>query len=414
MKWGSILRNSNLAGADRASYAFHNWLKDMIARNRPYDEFVRGIIAASGEWPDAPAINWFWQSRDDQLHQVTADTAQVFLGLRLQCAKCHHHPYERWSQDDYYGLAGFFTRLGRKSFGEPPPYFTSPNITISENHPITGKPIEPKYLDGQIAKFTPEEDPRHALVDWMSQPENPFFAKTFVNRLWGHLFGRGLVHEVDDLRETNPPSNPELLQALAREFVEHKLDMKYMVRLLVQSQTYQLSSEPTDHNRNDQQNFARYYGRRLPAEVAYDAVELVTGFRSAFNNMSADARAVDLPHERFGSYFLDTFDRPKRVSGCECERSTSATLSQVLLLANSDEVEQKLQNANGRIAKLMAANRSTYQVIEELYLAAFSRYPSPSEVFTTAGYIDRDPDRRKGIEDVLWSLLNSREFLFNH
>ena len=222
------------------------------------------------------------------------------------------------------------------------------------------------------------------------------------------------MHEVADLRETNPPSNPELLQALAREFVEHKLDMKYMVRLLVQSQTYQLSSEPTDHNRNDQQNFARYYGRRLPAEVAYDAVELVTGFRSAFNNMSADARAVDLPHERFGSYFLDTFDRPKRVSGCECERSTSATLSQVLLLANSDEVEQKLQNANGRIAKLMAANRSTYQVIEELYLAAFSRYPSPSEVFTTAGYIDRDPDRRKGIEDVLWSLLNSREFLFNH
>ena len=414
LKWGSILRNSSLAGADRASYAFHNWLKDMIARNRPYDELVRGVVAASGEWPDAPAINWFWQSRDDQLHQVTADTAQVFLGLRLQCAKCHHHPYERWSQDDYYGLAGFFTRLGRKSFGEPPPYFTSPNITINEIHPITGKPIEPKYLDGDVVKFAPEEDPRHALVDWMAKPDNPLFARALVNRMWGHFFGRGIVQEIDDLRETNPPSNPELLDALAREFRDQKFDIKHVIRLIVRSQTYQLSSEPTDNNRNDQQNFARYYARRLPAEVAYDAVEQATGFHSAFSNMSAEARAVDLPHERFGSYFLDTFDRPKRVSGCECERSTSATLSQVLLLANSDEIEQKLQNPTARIAKMIEAKRSTHQIVQELYLATFCRFPTPQEVFVAAGYIDRDPDPRKGTEDVLWSLLNSREFLFNH
>lgn len=414
MKWGSILRNSNLAGADRASYAFHNWMKDMIARNRPYDEFVRGVVAASGEWADAPAINWFWQSRDDQLHQVTADTAQVFLGLRLQCAKCHHHPYERFTQDDYYGLAGFYTRLGRKSFGEPPPYFTSPNVTIGERHPITGQQIEPKYLDGSIAKFSPEEDPRHALVDWMAKPENPFFSKALVNRLWGHFFGRGLVHEVDDLRETNPPSNPELLDALAKEFRDHKFDVKHMIRLMVQSQTYQLSSDPTDDNRKDQQNYARFYARRLPAEVAHDAVEQATGFKTNFSNMSADARAIDLPHERFGSYFLDTFDRPKRVSGCECERSTSATLSQVLLLSNSDEVEQKLQNGNARIAKMFEAKRSTPQIIEELYLATFSRYPTPQEIFNAARYIDRDSEPRKAVEDLLWTLLNSREFLFNH
>lgn len=414
LKWGSILRNSNLAGSERASYAFHNWLKDMIARNRPYDEFVRGVVAASGEWPDAPAINWFWQSRDDQLHQVTADTAQVFLGLRLQCAKCHHHPYERWSQDDYYGLAGFYTRLGRKSFGEPPPYFTSPTTTIGENHPITGKQIEPKYLDGEVIKFGPEEDPRHALVDWMAKPENPFFAQTLVNRLWGHFFGRGLVQEVDDMRETNPPSNPALLDALAREFRDHKFDVKHIIRLMVSSQTYQLSSNPTDDNRSDLQNFARYYGRRLPAEVAHDAVEQVTELRSSFNNMSADARAVDLPHERFGSYFLDTFDRPKRVSGCECERSTSATLSQVLLLANSDEIERKLQDDKARIGRLVREQRSSYQIVEEIYLAAFSRYPTPQEIFATAGYIDRDPNPRKGAEDVMWSVLNSREFLFNH
>lgn len=413
-KWGSILRNSSLAGSDRAAYAFHNWIKDMLARNRPYDEFVRGIVAASGEWADAPAINWFWQSRDDQLHQVTADTAQVFLGLRLQCARCHHHPYERWSQEDYFGLAGFYTRLGRKSFGEPPPYFSAPNVTIGETHPITGQQIEPKYLDGEIAKFAPEEDPRHALVDWMARPENPFFARTLVNRLWGHCFARGLVHEVDDMRETNPPSNPELLDWLAQEFVVHKFDVKHMLRLMVLSRTYQLSSEPTDENRNDRQNFARYYARRFPAEVFHDAVDQVTGSKTQFGNMSSDARAVDLPHERFGSYFLDTFDRPKRVSSCECERSTSATLSQVLLLANSDEIENKLAADQGRIAKLVAGGKTSPQIVEELYLAAFARYPTAKETIQAEAYIAGSPDVRRGLEDVLWSLLNSREFVFNH
>lgn len=413
-KWGSILRNSSLAGSDRAAYAFHNWMKDMLARNRPYDEFVRGIVAASGEWADAPAINWFWQSRDDQLHQVTADTAQVFLGLRLQCARCHHHPYERWSQEDYFGLAGFYTRLGRKSFGEPPPYYSAPNVTIGETHPLTGQQIEPKYLDGELAKFSPEEDPRHALVDWMARPENPFFARTLVNRLWGHFFARGLVHEVDDMRETNPPSNPELLQQLAHEFVARKFDVKHMIRLIVLSKTYQRSSEPNDDNRNDRQNFARYYARRFPAEVFHDAVDQVTGVKTQFGNMSTDARAVDLPHERFGSYFLDTFDRPKRVSSCECERSTSATLSQVLLLANSDEIENKLATDQGRIAKLVAAGKTSPQIIEELYLAAFSRYPTAKETIQAESYLGGSPDVRRGLEDVLWSLLNSREFVFNH
>ncbi|MDX1969011.1 MAG: DUF1549 and DUF1553 domain-containing protein [Planctomycetaceae bacterium] len=414
LKWGSILRNSNLAGSEKASYAFHNWIKEMISRNRPYDEFVRGIVAASGEWQDAPAINWFWQSRDDQLHQVTADTAQVFLGLRLQCAKCHHHPYERFSQDDYYGLAGFFTRLGRKSFGEPPPYFSAPNVTIGQTHPVTGQQIEPKFIDGAVTKFGPEEDPRHALVDWMARPENPFFAKAFVNRLWGHLFGLGLVHEVDDLRETNPASNPELLDRLAKEFIAHKFDMRHMVRLMVTSRTYQLSSTPLSENAGDHQNFARYYPRRFTAEVLLDAVDQATGHKSQFGNMSSDSRAVDLPHENFGSYLLDTFDRPRRVTACECERGTAATLSQVLLLANSDELENKLAAGDGRIDKAFKAQKSTPQMIEDLYLASFARYPTPTEIFAAEAHIAGSPDPRRGVEDVLWSLLNSREFLFNH
>ena len=416
MKWGSILRNSNLAGADRAAYAFHNWIKDMIARNRPYDEFVRGVVAASGEWQDAPAVNWYWQNRDDQLHQTTADVAQVFLGIRLQCAKCHHHPYERWGQGDYYGLAGFFARLGRKSFGEPPPYYPAANVTTGERNPLTGRAPEPKYPDGSEAKFAPEDDPRHALVDWMARPDNPFFAKALVNRLWGHFFGRGIVSEVDDLRDSNPPSNPELLDALARDFVKSKFDVKHVLRVILTSRVYQLSAGPTEHNRTDRQNFARYYARRMPAEVFHDAVNQACGTKGGFSGMGLGARAVDLPHENFGSYFLDVFDRPKRVTVCECERSTGATLAQVLLLANSEEIENKIADGGGRVAKLWKENKPPAGLVEELFLAAYGRPPSDTERKRALAHLATAAKGREqqAAEDVLWAILNSKEFMFNH
>ena len=414
MKWGGILRNSNLAGADQAAVAFHHWLKDKIARNRPYDEFVRGIVAAAGEWQDAPAINWLWQNRDDQLHQVTADVAQIFLGTRLQCAKCHHHPYERWGQADYYGLSGFFTRLGRKNFGQPPPYYASATPTSGEKDPTTGKTPEPKFLDGPVGKFGADDDPRHALIDWMTKPENPFFAKALVNRYWGHFLGRGLVNEVDDLRETNPPSNPELLDWLAADFVKHKFDTKHVIRTILNSKVYQLSAEPTDDNKHDRQNFARYYARRMPAEVFLDAVNASCGVKGGFNGVSANARAVDLPHEGFGSYFLDTFDRPKRVTVCECERSTGATLGQVLLLANSEEMENKIADGNGRVAKFFKDKKPTADMIEELYLTALGRSPTVAERKKLNDYVDGAKDKQRAIEDVLWAILNTREFMFNH
>src|SRR5262245_34627330 len=414
MKWGSVLRNSNLAGADRAAYAFHNWLKDVIARNRPYPEFVRGIVAAAGEWQDSPAINWYWQNRDDQLHQVTADVAQIFLGVRLQCAKCHHHPYERWGQGDYYGLAGSFTRLGRKSFGQPPPYFSSATVTTGEKNPLTDRTPEPKYLDGQSPRFSPEDDPRHALVDWMARPDNPFFAKALVNRLWGHFLGRGLYHEVDDLRDTNPPSNPELLDALVKDFVDHGFDVKHIIRTILNSRVYQLSADPTPHNAKDLQNFARYYARRMPAEVFLDAVNQTIGAKGGFNGVSSNTRAVDLPHENFGSYFLDTFDRPKRVTVCECERSTGATLGQVLLLANSEEIEGKIASADGRLSRLAKEKKLAPAIIEELYLAAYSRRPTAAELKRTLDYIGGLDDKKKAFEDVLWVIMNSKEFMFNH
>ncbi|HUY88049.1 MAG TPA: DUF1549 domain-containing protein [Pirellulales bacterium] len=414
LRWGSILRNSRLAGADQAAYAFHDWIKTMIARNRPYDEFVRGVVAAAGEWQDAPAINWFWQMRDDQLHQPTADTAQVFLGIRLQCARCHHHPYERWGQDDYYGLAGFFTRLGRKGFGQPPPYFSASNVTTGERNPLTGQTPEPKYLAGEAAKLSPEQDPRHALVDWMADPQNPFFARALVNRLWGHFMGRGIVDPVDDMRDTNPPSNPALLDALARDFIEHKFDMKHIIRTIAASRTYQLDSRPIDDNRQDQQNFARFYARRLIAEVLLDSVDQATGAHSKFDRASASARAVDLPHEGFGSYFLDTFDRPQRVTGCECERTSGATLGQVLLLSNSDEVENKIAAKEGVIDRLLNEKKPIAEIIDELYLGALSRFPTDAERQRITAFAASQADPRPALEDVLWMLLNTKEFLFNH
>lgn len=416
MKWGSILRNSNLAGADKAAYAFHNWIKDSIAKNRPYDEFVRGVVAAAGEWPDSPAINWYWQNRDDQLHQTTADVAQVFLGIRLQCAKCHHHPYERWGQSDYYGLAGFFARLGRKNFGEPPPYYSSANVTTGERDPATGKPPEPKFPDGPVGRFSPEEDPRHALVDWMARPDNPFFAKALVNRMWGHFFGRGIVQEVDDLRDTNPPSNPELLNYLAGQFVRSKYDVKALIRQMLTSRVYQLSAEPVPGNKSDTQNFARYYARRMSAEVFHDAVNQVCESRQDFNGMPRSARAIDLPHENYGSYFLDVFDRPKRVSVCECERSTSATLAQVLLLSNSDEMENKIASREGRVARMVKAGMSDGDMIDELFLATRGRYPLPGEKRRAGGHVESamKNGRVAALEDLLWALVNSRDFLFNH
>jgi hypothetical protein len=248
----------------------------------------------------------------------------------------------------------------------------------------------------------------------MARPDNPFFAKALCNRLWGHLLGRGLVDPVDDMRETNPPSNPELLDALAQDFIKHKFDVKHVLRTICNSRTYQLSSVPNDYNRHDRQNYARYYGKRLIAEVFLDAVDQVCGTRTQFNKMSRQARAVDLPHEGFGSYFLDVFDRPPRSSACECARSTGASLSQVLHLANSPDVENKIADENGRVAKLAKAKTPPKKAIEELYLAALARLPNADEQKQALDYLAKQKDLRRGLEDVLWALINSKEFMFSH
>jgi hypothetical protein len=285
---------------------------------------------------------------------------------------------------------------------------------MGDRNPLTGQSPEPKYPDGAPAKFSPEQDPRHGLVDWMARPDNPYFSRIFVNRMWGHFMGRGLVDQIDDMRETNPPSNPELLDALSKDFLEHKFDMKHIIRQIVLSQVYQLDSQPTDANKYDQQNFARFYGRRMIAEVFHDSVDLACGSHTNFSMMSSSARAIDLPHEGFGSYFLDTFDRPRRVTGCECERSTGATLAQVLLLSNSDEVENKVADGKGRVAKLIADKKTDAEAIEEIFLGAVSLRPSAAEAAKATAYITAQENRQQALEDVLWTLLNTKEFMFVH
>jgi hypothetical protein len=417
LRWGSILRNTAKQGgqAEQAAYAFHDWLRERIARNVPYDQFVRGILTATGDWKESPPANWYWQMSDNPLHQPTADTAQIFLGVRLQCAHCHHHPYERWSQDDYYGLAGFYARLGRKDIGDSATFFVERQPTTGEAHPLTGQPIQPKLLDGPVLKVAADQDPREKLVDWMVDAKNPFFGKALCNRMWSYLFGRGLIDPVDDIRETNPPSNPELLDALARDFRAHHYDVKHLLRTMCNSRTYQLSATANDYNRHDRQNHARYYPRRLMAEVLLDVVDQACGTRTEFNKMPKSARAVDLPHEGFDAFFLDVFERPSRSSACECARGRGASLTQVLHLSNSQEIEDKIAADNGRVATLAQQKEmSAEKAVEEIYLATLARKPTAEEGKKLAEYVAKREDRRRALEDVLWTLLNSQEFLFNH
>jgi hypothetical protein len=413
LKWAGILRNTGQYRA--AAYAFHSWLREAVATNKPYDQFVREIVAAQGEWQENPPTSWFWQFRDGGVTELTEDVAQLFLGQRLQCAKCHHHPYEKWGQDDFYGLAGFFTRMGRKIIQEPGYYYVSRNVADGLRNPRTGQQVEPKLLEGAVLKIEPGEDPRQKLVDWMVQPDNPYFAPTIVNRMWAHFFGRGLVDPIDDMRVSNPPTNPELLKALSDDLVRHHFDLKHLIRTIVTSRTYQLSSEPNKYNGPDRQNYARHYPRRLPAEVLFDAVDQLTGVKTQFQGVSAQARAVDLPHENFNSYFLDVFGRPKQLSSpCECARDSGVNLSQVLHLTNSGEIDNKIGSERGRAAELAKSDKPLPDKIEELFLCAFGRPPDEDEKQKAIAYVTSQPKPRPAFEELIWTFLNCREFQFNH
>lgn len=417
LKWADILRNKRGANP-YMSYGFYSWIRSRLAENVPYDEFVRGIVAATGDSRTAPPVMWYSQLKTPDA--FVDDTAQVFLGMRLQCAKCHHHPFEKWSEDDYYGFAAFFGKVGRKTDPEAARRGRKEDVIFTAkgggvNHPKTGKSMEPKGLgESSIADISTGEDPREKLVDWMADTKNPFFAPALVNRYWAHFFDRGLAEPIDDMRDTNPASNPELMQGISQFFIESGYDIKKLVRLICTSRTYGLSSEPNTHNQNDRQSFARHYPKRMPAEVLLDAVSHLTAVPTAFGGFPAGTRAIDLPDDAIGSTFLQTFGRPERDTSCECERVGDASLSQSLMLLNSPEVQAKLTAANGRAEQLAKDTRPDEAKLADLFWAAYSRAPLPDEIQTAKRFIaSKAPEKRKEAwEDILWALINAKEFQF--
>ncbi len=414
-KWGTILRNRRTSGSLQFSnVAFHAWLQESFATNKPYDQLVRELLTASGSMSSNPAVAWFAQVGD--VEQRTEDAAQLFLGQRIQCARCHHHPFEKWSQQDYAAMAAFFSLVSKKpTDSNLEPEFFSRSGTPTGRHPKTGQPIAPAGLDAAPLVILPEEDPRERLADWMVDPENPFFARALVNRYWKHFMGRGLVEPEDDMRVTNPPSNPPLLDAMSDEFVARRYDLKALIRLICNSRTYAHASEPLADNLGDRRSYSRFYPKRLPAEVLLDAVDTVTGSPTVFAGMPPGTRAVALPDTGFGSYFLSVFGQPQSTTACECERSQEANLAQSLHLLNSQEIQAKLSADTGRAAQLAAEPTEADDAkIDELYQLALARLPSESERQAVRDHLQGQTDRRAAMEDIVWSLINSKEFLFNH
>jgi hypothetical protein len=423
-KWSALLRNKRTKPADAVgNFAFHDWIRESMRTNKPFNQFAREVVGASGEVTENPPVAWYRQVKDAQ--QQLEDTAQLFLGTRLQCAQCHHHPYEKWSQNDYYSFAAFFSQVQRR--GTTDTIYPKRMAPTAVNKK-TKQPVKPAGLGTGPLEISPDEDARLALADWMSNYDNPLFAKALVNRYWKHFFIRGLVEPEDDMRETNPPVNPELLDALAKQFVSSNYDLKGLIRELTRSQTYQLSAIPNEFNKNDRQSFSRYYPKRLNAEVLFDAVNQVTGTSSAFAGVPAGTRAVALPDNSFnaGSYFLTVFGRPESSSACECERTQEASLAQALHLLNAKDIQDKLVSPTGAAAKMAADPRPDAQKLRELHLAAFSREPEPTEIQLATAHLAKerkgpdgkplapDASKRQGYEDILWTLINTKEFLFAH
>ncbi len=416
-KWAAVLRNKRRNGNDiQYTFKFHGWIRRALRENMPYDQFVRGVLTATGDAETHPPVAWYREVTTST--QQMEDVAQLFLGMRLACAKCHHHPFERWSQQDYYGFEAFFSQVGLKSSrfnqqnNQPDMVFVKAQAPKSRN-PRSQEDVKPTGLGGQPLDISPYDDARQYLVDWMAAPENPFFAKALVNRYWKHFLGRGIVDPEDDLRVTNPPSNPELLDAMSKHFLDHKFDLKDLVRTICKSSVYQLSSEPTDANRADIQNFSSFYPRRLTAEVLYDAVNAVAETPSNFGSIPQGTTAVQLPDNGFNNYFLQVFGKPEAESACECERSPEANLSQSLHLLNSNDVQGRLQSGQGRAARFAREkDRPVEEKVQELYVASLGRRATESEVKFIAERLGDYQNPQQAWEDVIWAILNAREFQF--
>jgi hypothetical protein len=408
-KWSDLLlANGKTLGADAAK-TYYGWIRERVKENMPWDEFVRQLVTANGSTSENGAANFY--SLHQSPEEMSETVSQAFLGLSINCARCHNHPLEKWTNDQYYGMANMFSRVRGKGSRI---VFTDTQGELLQ--PSTGRPQPPRPLDAEAVAFDDPTDRRVHLARWLTSPDNRYFSRSIANRVWANFFGVGLVEKVDDMRVTNPASNELLLDAVADYLVTEKFDLKKLVRAILTSSSYQRSSRTVEGNETDDRFYSRYYPRRLQAEVLLDAISQVTAVPSVFKDQPAGTRALQLPDSNIESYFLSTFGRPDRVITCECERSDEPSMTQVLHLYNGKTINSKLQAKDNRISKVLETDADDPQVIRLAYLEVLSRLPSTEEVerLSTLIHVDDPGQRRQVLEDLYWSLLTSREFLFNH
>jgi hypothetical protein len=411
LRWADILRVDKDAVTPQGSVAMTRWLHRQFAANRPYDAMVRDILTVQGSTLTPGPAAFYKVLNTPEV--VSRSISQVFLGIRIECAQCHHHPSERWSQDDYFALAGLFTGVQRKVLpGGGEGLVARGGMDL--NHPRTGKPVLARPLGAVPLDLAKVTDRRRVLADWMTAPDNPYFAAALANRLWAHYFGRGLVEPLDDLRATNPATNEALLADLAKHLREVKYDVKAFTRTLVLSRAYQLGPS-TPANSEDEQNFSHARPKALPAEVLLDAICQATGIGEKFNGWPEGYRAIQVWDNRMPSYFFRIFGRPVRYSVCECERSNEPSITQALHLMNSPEIAAKIRARHGTARRLVESSKTPSEIVDDLYLTTLGRYPrSPERELVLQTFKEEGVDRRTAVEDVLWTLLNTKQFIYNH
>jgi len=411
MKWAELLmiKSSNQVSA-KSAFLYYSWLTDKIAGNVPLDQMVKELLSATGGTFKSPATNYYQIERDTL--KTAENVAQVFFGIRTQCAQCHNHPFDRWTMDDYYSFAAFFAQIGRKQGEDYREQIVFDRGNGDVKHPVGGRNMAPKFLGG-AAPTTAGKDRREIVAEWIASADNPYFAPSVANRVWAHFFGKGIVEPVDDIRVSNPASNPELFQALGKKLVEYKYDFRQLVRDICASSAYQRTATRNESNTLDERNFAHANVRRIPAEQLLDCISQVTGVSDKFQGLPLGARAVEIANGTTSNYFLTTFGRAPRDTVCACEAKTEPTLSQALHMLNGNTIQGKIQQG-GVVKKLLDAGQSPPQVIDSLYIRALSRKPTPEETERLLTIVGQSANPQQGLEDVFWAVLNSREFLFNH
>ncbi|MFN3650713.1 MAG: DUF1549 and DUF1553 domain-containing protein [Armatimonadota bacterium] len=410
-KFADLLQVNRKFLGDKGVQAFRAWIHDSIAQNKPYDQFVREVLTASGSAYENPASNYMRVIRDTST--ATENVTQLFLGVRFSCNKCHDHPFERWTQNQYYQLGAFFAQVGFKP-GNPGDEFVYDRGTGDVTHPKDGRVMAPAFPVSFQGADDDADNRREALAEWLTSPKNPFFAMSTANRIWSYFMGRGIIDPVDDIRGSNPPSNAALLDALTQDFVKSGFDLRHLMRTIVRSRTYQSSIVTNKWNADDTVNFSHQVARRLTAEQLLDAITQATGSMQKYPGVPAGTRAQQLPDTRVaGGGFLDLFGRPARESPCECERTSEMSLAQALNLMNGDTIGNAVSDPNGRVARLVKSDLPDEKLVEELYLAAFSRKPTRTEQQKAVAHLRSSKDRAEGAQDLLWALINSPAFLFN-